>query len=345
MASKNDSAQTMNSDDRFLSLADGNRVAYAEFAASSLFQDVEISSIAKHLEKSGIRRAMADEVIMEADTYNNHVFLLLSGTVSVLILEDGSDDPVSVHLYPGESFGEFSVIDGQLVSAKVVAREPTTLLVIDGPVFWSLVETSMQLSHNVMAMLAFRMRHGNVTIADSVKLQRKYKHHATVDALTGLRNRRWFDNVLERQLGRSTFNQQTTSLIMMDIDHFKAVNDTYGHVAGDQVLSAVGGAIHAGLRPTDLSARYGGEEFVIILPDTPLAGAVLVAERLRENMESMDISLDTHDETLQVTVSVGVAAAKQDEPAISLVDKADDALYRAKEGGRNRVIADGTAAE
>lgn len=342
MSTDNDSSQGTNShDNRYIRLEGGDLIARSEITESGLFQGIDIDRVTPQLKSCSIRRVDAGEIVMEAGSYNNQVFVLLSGTVSVFLLEDGSD-PVTVHLYPGESIGEFSVIDGQPVSAKVVAREPTTLLKIDGPVFWSLAEASNQFSHNIMSMLAFRMRHGNVSIADSVKLQRKYKHHATVDALTGLRNRRWFDDVLERQLKRAVFNQQPTSLIMLDIDHFKLVNDKYGHTAGDQVLSTIGVAVHAGVRPTDLSARYGGEEFVIILPDTPLSGAELVAERLRKKIETTDISIENYADALKITISLGVATSTLEEPARSLVNRADNALYRAKENGRNQVISDKT---
>lgn len=150
---------------------------------------------------------------------------------------------------------------------------------------------------------------------------------ARVDPLTGT-SRRWYGDT---RLGELCDAGEVVAVAMIDIDHFKAINDGFGHAAGDQVLAAVGRALTAHLRTGDLVSRYGGEEFLVILPDTPPAGAVQVAERLREAVATIT------GLPRPVTVSIGVAACRQDETAASLVGRADNALYQAKAGGRNRV--------
>ena len=172
---------------------------------------------------------------------------------------------------------------------------------------------------------------------------------AVTDGLTGLANRRCFDQVLElegRRLRRTPGS--CLSLILLDVDHFKRFNDTYGHVAGDGALRAVGGVIRSVVhRVTDLAARYGGEEFACILPATPLAGAVALAERIRQGVSALNLRHEASSAASVLTVSVGVAVIASDSDADSdgptmpsVVAAADAMLYRAKSAGRNRVAAE-----
>jgi len=330
------SHDTDSASDGYLTLACGTRIQLADISGSTLFQGININDIAPQLANCSIWNVETHDVVMQAGTENNQAFVLLAGTLGVLLTEDGTD-PVTIYLHPGESVGEISVVDGRPVSADVIAKEPSILLRIDGPVFWSLVEKSIQFARNIMSMLAFRVRSGNVTIADSIRRQREYRQRATVDSLTNLRNRSWFDDALERQLKLAASRHHPMSLIILDIDNFKSVNDTYGHVVGDHVLTAVGSILNSSVRPTDLSARYGGEEFVIILPDTPLSPAIQIAERLRQQMESRNIRVENCEDTIKVTISLGVAMSEEGEAPRAFVDRADQALYHAKDEGKNKV--------
>jgi diguanylate cyclase (GGDEF)-like protein len=156
---------------------------------------------------------------------------------------------------------------------------------------------------------------------------------STTDDLTGIANHRQFAEFLDQEWRRAYRGQFAVSLLMLDVDHFKKYNDTHGHPAGDECLRRVAQVLgESANRPTDLGARYGGEEFVIVLSDTPLAGALQMAERVREAVEALD--------NPKVTVSVGVATmlpGESNDPA-QLIAAADACLYRAKQGGRNRVV-------
>lgn len=160
---------------------------------------------------------------------------------------------------------------------------------------------------------------------------------ATVDALTGLLNRRAFNLALDQELARSMRHGHSLALLLLDVDHFKAVNDERGHQAGDQVLSSLGHHLSAGARRTDVLARWGGEEFVVALTDTDQAGAQHVAERLRMSIEAMDVR-DAAGKRIQVTASFGVSTWQVHDTASTLVDRADRAMYAAKSAGRNRVV-------
>ena len=163
---------------------------------------------------------------------------------------------------------------------------------------------------------------------------------SVTDVLTGLANRRHLMVKLEQEVQRARRYKTPLSVVMIDIDHFKLVNDTYGHAMGDQVLRDIGAMLKAGVRTTDLAARYGGEELTLVLSHTDLAAAIQVAETMRQKFAELD---HTHDGvTIRKTASMGVAArdGQGEVPnAEELLKHADEALYRAKEGGRNRVEA------
>jgi diguanylate cyclase (GGDEF)-like protein len=163
--------------------------------------------------------------------------------------------------------------------------------------------------------------------------------HATIDALTGLFNRRHFEARYREESAHVRRHSRPLALLMIDLDHFKSVNDTFGHEEGDRVLAHVAGAIPAVLRADDSAYRYGGEEFVILLRDCDAAAASIVGERLRARLKESPICLGADREPRVVTFSGGVAAAQADNAfkTDDLVARADQALYRAKRAGRDRL--------
>jgi diguanylate cyclase (GGDEF)-like protein len=167
---------------------------------------------------------------------------------------------------------------------------------------------------------------------------RELEIQATSDALTGLANRRAVEAALMRDLARADREHSSVSLLALDVDHFKKVNDTYGHAVGDLVLAAIGVALRNTLRGGDLPGRIGGEEFIAILPNTDTDGAAVTAERLRKVISEQRVRVPGG--TLGVTASFGVSTARGPGCAgtgKALLERADAALYAAKRGGRNRV--------
>lgn len=235
-----------------------------------------------------------------------------------------------------------------------LARSHTTLLGVAGAVFATsgitvgtppLKEAWSHLSAD-WSMFLLLFLHLTLSIMMSflagymvvMRLVRKLQHLSHHDSLTGLLNRRAIEYLLARESQRLQRFGEHFSLLIIDIDHFKRINDRLGHAAGDAVLCAVAQTLQAHAREVDRVARFGGEEFCALLPHTLHDGALLAAERLREAINQ--ICIPWNDEVITVTISLGVATA--DQPAESLEEllrRADQALYRAKAEGRNRVVA------
>lgn len=175
------------------------------------------------------------------------------------------------------------------------------------------------------------------TLQEAETARREAETSSRLDPLTNLYNRRHFFSIVDGEIDRAQRHSACLSLIILDIDHFKSVNDTHGHHAGDAVLTAAAEIIRSGVRSSDIVCRYGGEEFVILLPDTEVDAALNVSERLRFSFETGRII--TRNCTIRVTASMGVASMNgcRECDIDELLRRADDALYRAKLGGRNQV--------
>jgi two-component system cell cycle response regulator len=164
---------------------------------------------------------------------------------------------------------------------------------------------------------------------------------ALTDQLTGLHNRRYMTRHLATLLSSAATNGRHVAFLIIDVDHFKSVNDSCGHDIGDEILREFAGRITANIRGIDLACRYGGEEFVVVMPDTDISLALTVAERLRKSVESTPFAISRAPGRLSITVSIGIAGSEgPQDSAERLLHRADQALYRAKRDGRNRVVAD-----
>ncbi len=163
---------------------------------------------------------------------------------------------------------------------------------------------------------------------------------AITDQLTGLHNRRYMSRHLDNLVGSASKNHKPLAFVIMDIDYFKSVNDTYGHDIGDEVLKEFASRIAANVRGIDLACRFGGEEFVVVMPDTDVAFAYSVSERLRHSIETTPFRISRAPHALNLTISIGIAGLEgADDSAEALLHRADQALYRAKKTGRNKVVS------
>jgi diguanylate cyclase (GGDEF)-like protein len=274
-------------------------------------------------------------VLLQMGQANQHMYMLLSGKLSIH-LESATSEAVAF-LDAGETVGELSILDASLTSAFVVAAEASTVLVVNEQRFWQLIDMSHDFAINLLFSLAKRLRANNSTVSSNIKQQREYKRNAMIDGLTSLYNRRWIDDSLPRFINRYSRSGQSLVVVIMDVDHFKKFNDTYGHPAGDRVLISVASTLKQSLRPTDYVARYGGEEFLVILPDTDHEGAVTAAERLRSAVSETVVTTIDGAPLPKVTISLGAAVYTSGHTMATLIASADAALYQSKHNGRNRV--------
>ena len=203
-----------------------------------------------------------------------------------------------------------------------------------GAIFWALVGATVVLIYFYEARVS--LRKVMIHLSETKKELDKKGKMAINDGLTGLYNRSFFDESLNAEVQDSIKNNRSLSLLMMDLDGFKAVNDTLGHLMGDYVLSKIATVIKNSSRASDLPSRYGGEEFAVILPNTNVSEARMVAERIRGSIEGIDFIVEGKP-TTSVTISVGIASLKGSEMAKDIIDRADKAIYAAKGRGGNKV--------
>lgn len=300
-----------------------------------LFQGVEPDDVQDLLQRCDRRDLATGELLLSPGEKNEHVYIVLSGSVNVHVGSPSA--PVLVTMASGECVGEMSIIEDRDPSAYVIGAEASHLLVIHQSVLWSMVDASHAFAKNLLVVLSERVRSHNRVIADSFGEMKKFERNAITDALTGLGNRHSMEESFPREIERCIAEEKPVALIMIDVDNFKDFNDQFGHQAGDRALTAVARILKLQFRPNDVLVRYGGDEFAILLPGVDEEAAVIVADRVRTTISGD--TTDSGDSLIQipVRVSMGVAVLDSAGSLTTLMRSADAALYRAKRAGRDTV--------
>jgi diguanylate cyclase (GGDEF)-like protein len=311
--------------------ASGHSVAQLQ-----LFRDADHALAATALAGCAVVRVAAGQSLEVSN--RARLYIVLTGALSVPAdTSSGLADGAVSKILPGESVGEQSVLDDAAHLAAITALEDSTLLLIEADLVWKLIDESNGLARNLLRLLSFRIRATSAVLRRRQKLGEFYRQLSMNDGLTGLYNRAWLNDMLPKLVASAQRSGAPLALIMIDLDHFKKFNDSHGHLAGDDALRAAAGVIGAALRPSDFAVRYGGEEMMVLLPDTGQLAAGMVANRLCERLARAVIFPDMRLPLPHVTGSFGVAELAIGMDEQTLVAAADAALYRAKEGGRNRV--------
>lgn len=311
-----------------------NRQDRKQLEGARLFANISLESVEHLLDRCHRLSLGRGEHLLEPGAPNSHLYLILEGELRVYLADRSM--PEHAVFGAGDCVGEMSLLDGRKASALVLAATDTRLLAIPHEVLWSLVDCSHGAARNLLSIMAGRMRNDNLALINSQTRSLQFEQATSVDALTGIHNRRWMLEAYPRAIVRCDRDGESLCLLIADIDLFKPFNERFGHLAGDTVLRRVARQLSDGLRTQDLIARYGGEEFLILLPHSDLDEALMIAERLR-GMVAAGSGLETDEGVKGVTISCGVAQMRRGELLDDLTSRADAALKRAKENGRDRV--------
>lgn len=276
--------------------------------------------------------------IESATSADTHQFLSLDAVKRLLEAKAGSDFITGDHIF---QVGVFPLRDYRGTTDSSLPAAGSVVFWRDATEMWELLRRGLwiNIAYSLIALIVVEtvliigwrlsQKHLNNIIHEQT---RKLRAMATHDGLTGILNRRAIEKKLKEEVSRSQRHGSLFSIIMFDVDHFKKVNDRYGHNAGDEVLKKVSTCVAELIRTTDHVGRWGGEEFLVITAETPLKETLVLAERIREAIADL-----RYDSAAPVTVSLGIAQYAPDESGEELVKRADSALYQAKEGGRNKI--------
>jgi len=319
-----------------MQLVQNNLPTTKDLTNLALFRGESPDTLEWLLDYSEVINVAAGEILLTPGETNDFLLMILDGSVRIQLTPE--DEHHLAFLQAGQCIGEMSIIEQEEVSAYAIADTDCKILKVEGTVLWSLINRSHAVACNLLFILSSRVRKNNNLVIESLNQQKIYEEFSKIDVLTNLHNRRWLDEVMDSIVDRCRINNHPLSVIMIDVDYFKKYNDVNGHLAGDMALRAVARAIQEYLRPSDGAARFGGEEFVVLLPNTSLKSAKIVAERLRAGVRSTEIFDTDHSALPGVTISVGVTALEPDQSVTELLASADSALYRAKNSGRDCVV-------
>jgi diguanylate cyclase (GGDEF)-like protein len=288
------------------------------------------------------RVGMPGEIVVQENTAGDAIHLICSGRMAVV--KGDFQAPIILGFRgAGDIIGEMALLENGPRSASVVALTPIRLLSLSSDKFNQFLNENPAMGLNIMRVLSSRLRQAGEERSQQKTSDKDLSHQvvelreqAIRDPLTGIFNRRYLQEILEKEFARARRENLTISILIMDIDHFKQINDTFGHRAGDYILQEFGKLLQECVRLEDIVCRYGGDEFVVVMPGANLTAACERAEQIRITFHAWCISFEGHE--LHNTLSLGAAAyPNHGTSAEEVLSSADQALYLAKQNGRNQI--------
>ena len=317
--------------------------------ADGFLSTIDIFSMLNGEERERVRECLipkkvpAGQVLFSEGDEGRELYIVESGTIVTKVrLPDGSEREIT-RFSAGDFFGEMSIFENAPRSATCYIEKDTTMYLLDKNEFSGLVEKHPEIAAKIMFRMlnitTRRLRDTSEFHSDMVRWGEDARKRAITDELTGAYNRRFLDDAFVDYFDEARKSGRALSLVMVDLDFFRDINESYGHDMGDRVILAVVRVFRKHLREKDILARYGGDEFTLVMPDTDDRAAFEVADGIRKDVENLDILSSLDGPVRRVTTSQGIATYPSDARDLQgLREMADQALYRAKDDGRNRVF-------
>ena len=314
---------------------------------SPLFSDLnedEFNIVADVLKP--IHAVKGDIIFKEGDA-GEALFILIFGALSASGLQSDGTQRWLFDIYPGDFFGEMSIIANEPRSATITAMDDSVVLTVRAIDFYKIITYHPTIGFKILKVISIVQNQWldqpAKSYSDLIRWGETARRRAITDEMTGLYNRRFLEESIKERFSNSSMNFRIMSLLMMDLDKIHGINDRHGTKAGDIVITAASKIISSCLRPGDIPARLAGDEFAVLLPDTDMSNAATVAERIRENIEKQRIEVPeapgaNRNVVITTRTSIGIAVAPMHAKTTEeLEETADAALRKAKEQGRNRV--------
>jgi len=305
---------------------------------------LELNAVSAFLEP---RRYAAGAVIFRRGEPGTEMFIVRAGRVASLALDRDGNERQLYEFGPGRFFGEMAIIENEPRSATCVALETTELLVLEGIDFYRLVWEHPMIGSRMLVSMAKVMAgwldEASGFLTDLVRWGETARKRAVTDELSGLFNRRFIEEASRSRFARNSSEPPLCSALMLDLDRFHALNERFGTMAGDSIISTAGAAYSRLIRDGDVAARLAGDEFAFFMPDAGPEEALAAAERIRSETESLYLEFRSGPgatpQRVSLSASIGVASSPFDATdSAGLFAAADKALFSAKEAGRNRVV-------
>lgn len=269
--------------------------------------------------------------------------IILAGEIGISIqIPEGGEKEITAYT-TGSYFGEMSIFEDAPRSAKAYAKRESVLLTLSAEALQNLMEnhpqTAVLLMYRMLNISTNRLKSTNKFVAEIIRWGDSARERAIIDKPTGLFNRRYYDEVLTETFQAAEESETPLTVVMVDLDHFRQINETHGHDVGDEVIKQVVAVFKENVRESDVLVRYGGDEFAILMPSTDSGKALPILESIRLDVEALKITIEEQNLVLTVNVSIGLSVYPDHSTELqTLCKKSDEALYRAKNEGRNRTV-------
>ncbi len=308
----------------------------------TIFSTLDEEELLTLLEALYFKDYSEGEIIFREGDEGRELYIVEKGRIAITIRLPGGGERELDEVLTGDFFGEMSIFENAPRSATCYAKSDTSMMIIHQDAFGRLIDLSPEIAvkimYNMLDITLKRLQNTNIFVSDIVHWGVEARKRAIMDELTGIYNRRYLDEVLKEEFKSAVDNKAYLSLLMVDLDHFRQLNENHGHAIGDFILKSVIDVFKRNLRMGDVLARYGGDELAVILPRTDQSDAQKLAIRICEEVEHIQLPGNEMRGGSRVTTSQGLATYPKDAGTIETLKKAaDQALYRAKAEGRNRV--------